>query len=131
MSVSEMIVSSVRRIREAKGISQRELAVSISVPRTYISKIENGRCLPTISSLERLAGALGVSPVALLTGDDAGGSSAAQDIVAAEKELLSDPFIVAIRPYILKMSKRHKSTFMLALEFTAKNNKRATRKKAA
>ncbi len=30
------------------------------VPRTYISKIENGKAIPTLGSLERLANALGI-----------------------------------------------------------------------
>ena len=32
----------------------------MQVPRTYISKIENGKAIPTLGSLERLATALGV-----------------------------------------------------------------------
>ena len=38
--------------------SQRQLAARMNVPRTYISKIENGKAMPTLSSLDRLARAL-------------------------------------------------------------------------
>jgi transcriptional regulator with XRE-family HTH domain len=38
----------------------------MQVPRTYISKIENAKAMPTLSSLERLAHALEVDICALL-----------------------------------------------------------------
>jgi transcriptional regulator with XRE-family HTH domain len=50
----------LRQIRTARHLSQRQLAARLDVPRTYISKIENGRAMPTLASLQRLAGALGV-----------------------------------------------------------------------
>ncbi len=50
----------LREIRQARHLSQRQLAARLDVPRTYISKIENGRAMPTLSSLERLATALAV-----------------------------------------------------------------------
>ncbi len=45
----------VREIRRARHLSQRQLASRMQVPRTYISKIENGKAIPTLGSLERLA----------------------------------------------------------------------------
>ncbi len=50
----------VRELRRARHLSQRQLAGRMQVPRTYISKIENGKAIPTLGSLERLANALGV-----------------------------------------------------------------------
>lgn len=47
-------------------MSQRQLAGRMNVPRTYISKIENGKATPTLGSLERLAGALGVEMAKLV-----------------------------------------------------------------
>jgi len=52
---------SVRSWRLRRGLSQRELAVKMKVPRTYISKTECGKVTPTLSSCERLAAALEVS----------------------------------------------------------------------
>jgi len=54
------VASQVKEIRRARHLSQRQLAGRMQVPRTYISKIENGKAIPTLSSLERLADALGV-----------------------------------------------------------------------
>ena len=54
------VAAQVKDIRRARHLSQRQLAGRMQVPRTYISKIENGKAIPTLSSLERLAHALDV-----------------------------------------------------------------------
>src|SRR5271170_7018747 len=54
------VAGQVREIRRARHLSQRQLAGRMQVPRTYISKIENGKAIPTLGSLERLATALNV-----------------------------------------------------------------------
>ena len=54
------VAGQVREIRKARHLSQRQLASRMQVPRTYISKIENGKAIPTLGSLERLACALEV-----------------------------------------------------------------------
>jgi transcriptional regulator with XRE-family HTH domain len=58
----------IREIRELRGLSQRGLAERMGAPRTYISKIENGRSIPTLDNLLRFANTLGVSPASLLPG---------------------------------------------------------------
>jgi transcriptional regulator with XRE-family HTH domain len=55
------LAHSIRSLRLRNGLSQRQLALRMSVPRTYVSKIENEKATPTLSSLERLARALEVS----------------------------------------------------------------------
>src|SRR5579859_283026 len=52
------IALSIRSFRHKSGLSQRQLALRMKVPRTYVSKIENEKATPTLSSLERLARAL-------------------------------------------------------------------------
>jgi len=52
------LAQSIRSLRLRNGLSQRQLALRMSVPRTYVSKIENEKATPTLSSLERLARAL-------------------------------------------------------------------------
>ena len=61
---------SIRALRLRNGLSQRQLALRMSVPRTYVSKIENEKATPTLSSLERLAKALEVNVPDLLTGGE-------------------------------------------------------------
>jgi transcriptional regulator with XRE-family HTH domain len=43
-----------------RDYSQKDLANIMGVPRTYISKIELGRSIPKLSSLEKLAKGLNV-----------------------------------------------------------------------
>ncbi len=59
----------VRRLREAKGITQAELAVQIGVSSKAVSKWETAKGLPDISLLQPLSTALGVSVSELLSGN--------------------------------------------------------------
>ena len=59
----------IRRLREARSLTQRALAEAIGVTDKAVSKWETGRGLPDISLVEPLAQALGVSVAELLTGD--------------------------------------------------------------
>jgi len=56
----------MKKIRLEKGMSQGDLATALSVDRAYISNIENGRMNPTLSTLEKIASALGISTSELL-----------------------------------------------------------------
>jgi transcriptional regulator with XRE-family HTH domain len=78
------------------GLSQRQLALRMSVPRTYVSKIENEKACPTLGSLERLAGALHVRISDLLTT----GRTTEDDI----RELSQDEFIAELMPYMHRLN---------------------------
>lgn len=79
------VASAIRTLRQRNGMSQRQLAARMNVPRTYVSKIENEKATPTLSSMERLATALGVTVPDLLSG-----ANSREDEI---KSLMSDPFI--------------------------------------
>lgn len=51
----EYIARALRKAREAKGLSQRELGKKAGVPQGHISKIENGAVDLRVSSLVALA----------------------------------------------------------------------------
>lgn len=59
---SENIGNSLKLLRLAADLSQRDLATIMACPRTYISKIENAQACPTVKSFRRFATAFGVSP---------------------------------------------------------------------
>src|ERR1700681_2972524 len=80
------VASPIRMLRQKSGLSQRQLALRMQVPRTYVSKIENEKAVPTLSSLERLATALGVTMVDLLKGS----SHSLEDEIA---DLMQDDFM--------------------------------------
>ena len=60
------IAANVRRLRDAKGLSQEELADVTGYHRTYVGGIERAEKNITIAVLEALAGALGVEAHSLL-----------------------------------------------------------------
>jgi transcriptional regulator with XRE-family HTH domain len=56
----------LKRLREAKGLSQAALAARAGITREYVNKLEAGRYDPTVGTLRRLAKALGVPVTELL-----------------------------------------------------------------
>lgn len=66
---SYITASVIKRLREAKGITQTRLAEQIGVSCKAISKWETAKGLPDISLIEPLSYALGVSVMELMSGD--------------------------------------------------------------
>ena len=99
------LAASIRAMRLRNGLSQRQLALRMSVPRTYVSKIENEKATPTLSSLERLARALEVSVPDLLHG----GERNRQDEIT---ELVNDPFIAEMLPFISQLNGMQMSSIL-------------------
>ena len=66
MGIRKQVGLNVRRLREARGLSQEELAFQAELHRTYISGVERGVRNPTITVLAKIAQALKVSPDQLL-----------------------------------------------------------------
>jgi transcriptional regulator with XRE-family HTH domain len=51
----------VRRLREQRGLSLRGLGAATDFSASFLSQLENGQVSPSISSMERIASALGVT----------------------------------------------------------------------
>ena len=66
MATGKKLGENLRKLRLKKNLSQGDLATALSVDRAYISNIENGRMNPTLSTLEKIANALGISSSELL-----------------------------------------------------------------
>jgi transcriptional regulator with XRE-family HTH domain len=66
MEIVQRLAANVRRLRLERGWSQEELADQSGLHRTYVSQIERGRKNATITVVEKLAVALGVTAGALL-----------------------------------------------------------------
>ena len=99
------LVNTIRSLRLRSGLSQRQLAGRMSVPRTYVSKIENEKATPTLSSLERLARALEVGVPDLLTG----GERNRQEEV---RELMEDQFVSEILPFVAQLNGMQMSSIL-------------------
>ncbi len=96
---------SIRSLRLRSGLSQRQLALRMSVPRTYVSKIENEKATPTLSSLERLARALEVNVPDLLSG----GERNRQEEV---RELMEDQFVSEVLPFVSQLNGMQMSSIL-------------------
>lgn len=58
----------IRRLRDARGWTQFDLAAHASLTRPYISRLENGRKEVGLKALERVAAAFDMKPWQLLKG---------------------------------------------------------------
>ena len=61
--------TTIKKLREAKGITQNELAEKIGVTSKAVSKWETSKGLPDITLIEPLSKILGISVVELMSGD--------------------------------------------------------------
>lgn len=96
------VAAQVREIRRARHLSQRQLAGRMQVPRTYISKIENGKAIPTLGSLQRLSVALEVEMSQLVRDS----RSRRDEEVAA---ILADPLLAEIATLLPHLDSLHRT----------------------
>lgn len=99
------VATAIRMLRQRSGLSQRQLALRMQVPRTYVSKIENEKAMPTLSSLQRVATALEVGVADLLKG----GHRSLEDEIA---DLMHDPFIAAVVPMLSGLDPMQRSSLL-------------------
>jgi transcriptional regulator with XRE-family HTH domain len=111
------VAGQVREIRRARHLSQRQLAGRMQVPRTYISKIENGKAIPTLGSLERLARALEVE-VCQLVRDS---RSRREEEVAA---IFADPFLAEVAALLPQLEQLQRTLFLGAVRDQASGRRR-------
>jgi transcriptional regulator with XRE-family HTH domain len=80
----EIISDNIRRIREEKRFSQKELAAAIEVAPTQYNRVETGKVMPALKTLIKIAKKLDVS-LDTLVNDDA---TPAQEITIKDKTLI-------------------------------------------
>ena len=66
MEIREVLAVNLRKLRQAKGLSQEELAHRAEIDRTYISALERSVYAAGIDVVDRLARVLGVEAADLL-----------------------------------------------------------------
>jgi transcriptional regulator with XRE-family HTH domain len=93
-SLAAQLSATIKRRRLELGLSQRELAGRMNVPRTYISKTENLKATPTIGTFERLARALESDIPTLLN------ERSRQQQVG---DLMKDQFIAELAQYLPRL----------------------------
>jgi len=62
----QVVARNLRLLRQARELSQEELAHLAGIDRTYISALERAKYSPTVSMVGKLAEVLGVLPAKLL-----------------------------------------------------------------
>ena len=73
----------IKKVREAKGLTQKEVAMSLKMDASQYSKIENGKTDPSFTIVEKIAKALGVTLAELFEAD-----SIFTDVNSADKTLM-------------------------------------------
>lgn len=66
MEIREVLALNLRKLRQAKGLSQEELAERADIDRTYVSALERSVYGAGIDVIDRLARVLGVDAADLL-----------------------------------------------------------------
>jgi transcriptional regulator with XRE-family HTH domain len=66
MDLREVFATNLRRWRNARGLSQDDLAYEAGVSRSYLSQLEKGAYYAGLKIVGRLAQALDIEPTELL-----------------------------------------------------------------
>ena len=69
--LAKSIGRGIRRVRQERGMTLKEFGDETGLSGPFLSQLENGRAMPSIVTLHRVAEALGTTAQALLAGDDA------------------------------------------------------------
>ncbi|MCI0706330.1 MAG: helix-turn-helix domain-containing protein [Ignavibacteriae bacterium] len=62
----QRFAKNMKKLREAKGLSQGDIHRATGIDRAYISNLEAGKQNPTLATIAKIAEALGVSSGQLL-----------------------------------------------------------------
>ncbi|MCP4177718.1 MAG: helix-turn-helix transcriptional regulator [bacterium] len=60
----------IKKVREAKGLSQKQIAITLKMDQAQYSRIENNKTDPSFSSVYKIANALGVELSELFISDE-------------------------------------------------------------
>jgi transcriptional regulator with XRE-family HTH domain len=66
MDLRDVFAANVRRLRNARKLSQDDLAYEAEISRSYLSQLEKGAFYASLKIVGRLANALDVEPAELL-----------------------------------------------------------------
>jgi transcriptional regulator with XRE-family HTH domain len=66
MDLRDVFAANLRRLRNARGLAQDDLAYEAEVSRSYLSQLEKGAFYASLKIVGKLATALNVEPAELL-----------------------------------------------------------------
>jgi transcriptional regulator with XRE-family HTH domain len=67
MKLRAIVARNLRVLRKQKGLSQEELAHQAGINRNYVGQIEREEKSPTVDMIEKLATALDIEPIKMLS----------------------------------------------------------------
>ena len=65
-SLKERFGNLLAELRDAKGLSQSQLGIDCELDRTFISLLERGERQPSLTTIFKLAKALGTTPSSMM-----------------------------------------------------------------
>jgi len=83
------IGDNIKRVREAKNFTQKEVIMAIDMGAAMYSRIESGKIEPSLTTLEKIAKALGVSLVELIQSDES-----LSDVNSVDKSLMEKVWLM-------------------------------------
>ena len=87
MYLEKLVINNIKRIRKEKGFSQEKLAEACNTATSYIGLMEIYKNVPKLSTIEKIAKALGVNPLVFFK--DPGNNSPDEEINSKKKKILS------------------------------------------
>jgi transcriptional regulator with XRE-family HTH domain len=89
MSLERLVIDNIKRIRKEKGISQEKLAEDCNTATSYIGLMEIYRNVPKLSTIERIAHALGVDPLVFFERNDPEPEEKRVEILRKKEKILA------------------------------------------
>jgi len=89
MSLERLVIDNIKRIRKEKGISQEKLAEACNTATSYIGLMEIYRNVPKLSTIEKIAEALGVDPLELFERKDMVPADKKMEIIKKKNKIMA------------------------------------------
>jgi transcriptional regulator with XRE-family HTH domain len=97
--------NNIRKIREAKGLSSKEVALTCKMDAGQYSRVENNKTDIALSTIVKIAKALGVGVAELFTADDV-----FKDVNSIDKTLMEKISLIEL------LDKKEKAAFFTMLD---------------
>lgn len=107
----------IRELRTERGLSQEDIERSTGMVRTYVSRVECGHTVPSVESIERFAGALGIQVHELFLQAPLNGGNTG----SGKKE---DSFVSLLSSYVWKMDSARRRVLMMLAERLAREDRK-------
>ncbi len=113
-AIGKLLGRRIRRIRQEKNLTLKQIETRVGVSATHISEIERGKTSPTIQALEKIAAALEVLPSHLI---DLPPLSPAEIVrPAARKAITMDEGAIRMEPLSCRSVNSEMSVFLATIE---------------